>query len=375
MDGVQNGTETDKDCGGGGCQKCADGLGCATGADCTSQVCDVGNTKKCQAPTCSDGVRNGGEIGVDCAGPCPACGFGTACVADADCATGYCVGFKCDAKTLATGQDNPYDIAVDSAYVYWSTFNNTMGTIAKVPIGGGNVTTLAIMQGGPTGIALDTSTIPTTVYWVNSKEGTVKKVSSSGGVITTLASGQLSPSRLAVTPTTVFWSNSGNSSIMKVPVGGGAATVVDNATPSPRGIVVSGLNVYWVGKATVSKQALAGGGTTQIYAGSIQAALDDIVSDGSNVYFTDQGSGMIFSTGVNGGVASALSSVSSVGGIALTGTTLYWTNNSTVEKMATTGGVKGTIAVGQSNAAFDAVDPTSVYWTNQSGGTIKKANK
>src|SRR5574338_637771 len=40
-DGVENGTETDLDCG-GACapaRRCGDGLGCATGDDCQSGVC------------------------------------------------------------------------------------------------------------------------------------------------------------------------------------------------------------------------------------------------------------------------------------------------------------------------------------------------
>lgn len=45
-DGVQNGDETDVDCGGVLCDAC---------------------------PTCSDGVQNGDETGVDCGGSCPPC--------------------------------------------------------------------------------------------------------------------------------------------------------------------------------------------------------------------------------------------------------------------------------------------------------------
>jgi hypothetical protein len=375
MDGAQNGTETDKDCGGGGCQTCKDGLGCATAADCSSQVCDVGNTKKCQAPSCSDGVRNGMEVGVDCGGPCPACGFGSGCVADSDCATGYCVGFKCDAKTLATGQSSAYDIAVDSAFVYWCTFDQTMGTIAKVPIAGGNITTLATLQGGPRGIALDTSTSPTTVYWVNYYEKTVKKVSSNGGAVATLATGTSFPRSLTVTPTTVYWTNI-NGAVMKVPVGGGAATTIASSIAPTTGIVVSGLNVYWTAKASVWKQPLAGGATTQIYTGMGVGDLEDIVSDGTNVYFTETSSSQILSTGVNGGAVTVLANANTPNGIALDGTNLYWAdngNNGGIEKLATMGGAMTTIAPAQPAALSVAVDASSVYWIGN--GQIKKANK
>lgn len=69
-DNETNDGETDKDCG-SACKNppklCADGQGCKSGADCQSNVCWAG---ACQAPTCTDGVQNQGEAGVDCGMPC-----------------------------------------------------------------------------------------------------------------------------------------------------------------------------------------------------------------------------------------------------------------------------------------------------------------
>lgn len=72
-DGVKDGNETDVDCGGSCTANCADGKGCLVAADCQSQVCSA-TTKLCLAPTCSDGVQNGSETGIDCGGSCAACG-------------------------------------------------------------------------------------------------------------------------------------------------------------------------------------------------------------------------------------------------------------------------------------------------------------
>jgi hypothetical protein len=73
-DGLQNGNETDVDCGGGTCGACGDGRGCVVSRDCVSGVCNAGTCGTSQVlPTCSDGVRNGNETGVDCGGSCPAC--------------------------------------------------------------------------------------------------------------------------------------------------------------------------------------------------------------------------------------------------------------------------------------------------------------
>ena len=71
-DGVQNGNETDVDCGGPdcpACPTCTDGVqnGNETDVDCGGPDCPA-------CPTCTDETQNGQETGVDCGGPdCPPC--------------------------------------------------------------------------------------------------------------------------------------------------------------------------------------------------------------------------------------------------------------------------------------------------------------
>ncbi len=56
-------------------------------------------------PTCSDGVKNGSETDVDCGGPtCPRCASGRSCASNTDCATARCGdaqgnGISCQACT------------------------------------------------------------------------------------------------------------------------------------------------------------------------------------------------------------------------------------------------------------------------------------
>jgi uncharacterized protein (TIGR02145 family) len=79
-DGIQNGTETGVDCGGASCPACpieptcSDGIqnGTETGVDCGGASCPA-----CPITlTCSDGIQNGTETGIDCGGAtCPACSF------------------------------------------------------------------------------------------------------------------------------------------------------------------------------------------------------------------------------------------------------------------------------------------------------------
>ncbi|AKT39094.1 hypothetical protein [Chondromyces crocatus] len=98
--GIKDGDETGRDCGGGLCPACEDGEGCQVGTDCASRVCIAGT---CRAPTCTDGVKNGAESDVDCGGvgdgSCAPCVDGARCEQHADCQSGVCKDERC-ATTL-----------------------------------------------------------------------------------------------------------------------------------------------------------------------------------------------------------------------------------------------------------------------------------
>jgi hypothetical protein len=60
-DGVKNGNETDVDCGGGTCPRCATGKTCASRNDCASARCTAGTCQTCQDPNTDCGTdTNGG---------------------------------------------------------------------------------------------------------------------------------------------------------------------------------------------------------------------------------------------------------------------------------------------------------------------------
>jgi hypothetical protein len=61
-----------------------------------SHAATIGIWGPCPGPTCSDGVQNGWETGVDCGGPgCSPCASTQACLAGTDCTSGSCVGLVC----------------------------------------------------------------------------------------------------------------------------------------------------------------------------------------------------------------------------------------------------------------------------------------
>jgi hypothetical protein len=118
-DGAQNGTEILTDCGGGDCPGCPEGMPCQVGADCASGVC--GSADSCIAPTCDDGLANGDETDVDCGGACSNCTAGRACAAASDCESGVCGGagcaasvpLCCQAPNCTDGVRNGSELALD----------------------------------------------------------------------------------------------------------------------------------------------------------------------------------------------------------------------------------------------------------------------
>jgi hypothetical protein len=121
-DGVKGAGETDVDCGGSVCPACGDGRMCEKGSDCRNKVCvlasnDANAEGVCAPPSCTDGVENGDETGVDCggaaymepadagvdAGPfsaCPPCAAGMGCHVASDCQSGNCAPDTIDAGPL-----------------------------------------------------------------------------------------------------------------------------------------------------------------------------------------------------------------------------------------------------------------------------------
>jgi len=111
-DGVKNGDETDIDCGGSCGATCLTNKACSSAADCLNKVCS-GMPKKCAAPTCMDGFKNGDETDVDCGGACGAtCGPAQSCSKNGDCKGGTCTGSTC-AESCSDGTLNNSEKGVD----------------------------------------------------------------------------------------------------------------------------------------------------------------------------------------------------------------------------------------------------------------------
>jgi len=98
-DGIKNQDETDVDCGGTVCPPCGDGATCNVASDCTSGHCQAATSpcsdgaNRCIPTHFFDGVQDGPESDVDCGGPpyLIACATGQQCLSNCDCPDGdYC---------------------------------------------------------------------------------------------------------------------------------------------------------------------------------------------------------------------------------------------------------------------------------------------
>lgn len=111
-DGVRNGDETDVDCGGSCGATCETGELCGDGGDCVSGEC--GDDMRCvDMPTCDDGIQNGDETDVDCGGSCSPCPDGDSCVGASDCESGLCREDTCVPPACDDGEQNGDETDVD----------------------------------------------------------------------------------------------------------------------------------------------------------------------------------------------------------------------------------------------------------------------
>jgi hypothetical protein len=278
--------------------------------------------------------------------------------------------------TLASGQNFPELLAVDSTRVYWVNDNHA-STVMSVPLDGGTPTTLASGQNSPSAIAVDA----TSVYWIDQQDSTVMRAPLAGGTPTTLATMPVTSFAygLAVDATNVYWTDYTGGDVFSVPLSGGTPTTIASGQ-SPWDVAIDSTNVYWTNatSGTVMSAPLRGGAPTTLASGLTQPYA--IAVDATNVYWTDYGNampmqGLVMSVPLGGGAAKTLASGQYAPfDIAVDSTSVYWTNSMNVMRVPRGGGSPTTLASGV-GARGIAIDSTSVYWTDGIHSVMKLTPK
>jgi hypothetical protein len=312
------------------------------------------------------------------------------------CGDGKCTGGRClvtlDVETLAPTVVNADALVVTATKVYFGGQGDGVGSdlppgpiwSVGLDLSASSAHVLANEPGVPTAIAVDDSS----VYWTTYYGGTVLKVPLSGGLVTTLASAQAFPYGLVVVGSNLYWSNLGTQtvsggpvpstgSIVEVPVGGGAATTLAASVDEPADLATDGENVYWTTPNSVVKLEVASGNSTTLASGQTNPSTPAV--DDSSVYWLNEDANpwALVKVAVEGGVPSTVvsgdGSQQSLEGLAIDSTSIYWGFQGVSEtpwliRAAKTGGPPSTLA--SSEILSIAVGATSVYWTG--GGTVQK---
>jgi len=215
---------------------------------------------------------------------------------------------------LVSGAGIPYDIALGSKDVFWTTgYWNDQSQILAVPKGGGSSRELwSSKERVATSIAVDDSHI----FWISGDQhgsqiiGAIHSMPKEGGAVTLIASAESDPQDLTVDRTHVFWLNLGNDSEMhgrsvrKAPKTGGPPETLSSTPHSATGdgrrslIALDETFVYWLdpGEQVIRKVPKAGGKPTTLVWGLNQPRA--IGTAEGSLYYSDDGRvGRIASTG------------------------------------------------------------------------------
>jgi hypothetical protein len=280
--------------------------------------------------------------------------------------------------TLAPDVDAPGGLTAAGGWVYWAEggvigLTEGTGRLAATPLMGGAVTTLAqgVAQPLPM-MAADGAHL----YFADRFR--IKSVPIAGGVSETLATGDFYVSGIASDGERVYWTEDPLATVRSVSVTGGEVQALASGSGPSAFIRVSGDYLYWTEGFDRILRVPKGGGAVETVAAQLPF-LSDLAVDASGVYFSEQDSGLVRSTPLNGGSFAFIGTglPFSWHTIALDAHDVYWVDQSDLWRASKAGGTQVWIASQlDSDVAFPngvVSDGSFVYWSEVRGGTLRYA--
>jgi len=294
---------------------------------------------------------------------------------DAAVPDGACPSTSSGPLVLASGLDDPGDIALRDGVVYWidsGDYDHPDGAILAMPLCGGTIRTLAARQTNPSGLTVDA----TQIFWSagqTSSSAVLLRAPRAGGAFGVLATDYPPSGGIALDGTSLVYTVwIGTAVIATLPVAGGLGRVIVPGQDLASNVAVDADAVYWTVpyylKGTVNRVPFAGGATTTLAAG--RNSPRTLVVDGTSVYWTESANDSgapqnVMRVPITGGAATTVASdQSGLGGLALDTTHLFWSNTTSVVMLPLAGGSATTIAARQSGPASIAVDGKHAVWSS-----------
>jgi hypothetical protein len=222
-------------------------------------------------------------------------------------------------RTLGA-QMNPA-IALRDGYATWM---DSALHVSRAPVDGGPTVTLTTATESTWAMAVNS----THVYWVPLKypKDTILRADLHTGAVDVVVSGEPEVTSIAVDDSAVYWTSLLSGNVCKHPLIGGTTTVLFTGQYSPFGLQLLGGYLYWGANwipGSVHRGSVAGGAPELIVDGLQTTGL--FVTDGTTLYVWSQP--YLFKVPVAGGQPQALLSEWLPGALAISPSTLYFTND------------------------------------------------